>query len=81
VRAALKSCPDVAHILPSPDRDLSLSVLRKRCIASKGGPWIAEGHDFLAAWLDDPTPRQVATRVVFTFGQTPDQTVEQLHPV
>jgi hypothetical protein len=56
-------------------------VLRKRCIASKGGPWIAEGHDFLAAWLDDPTPRQVATRVVFTFGQTPDQTVEQLHPV
>lgn len=80
VRAALGNCPDVVHILPSPDRNLSLSVLRERCIASKGGPWIAEGHDFLAAWLDEPTPREVATRTVFTLGLTPDQTVERLHP-
>jgi hypothetical protein len=78
VRTVLERCPDVVHILPSPDRDQSLSVLRERCIASKGGPWIVDGHDFLAAWLDDPTPGQVATRTVYTLGQTPDQTVERL---
>ena len=80
VRTVLENCPDVVHILPSPDRDLSLSVLRERCIASKGGPWIADGHDFLAAWLDDPVPNQVATRTVYTASQTPDQTVESLLP-
>lgn len=75
VRAALKNCPDVVHVLPSPDRDVSLAELRERCIATKGGPWIAEGHDFLAAWLDDPTPHDVATRTVFTLGLTPEETV------
>jgi hypothetical protein len=36
----------------------SLAVLRERCLATKGHPWIVDGHDFLAAWLDDPGPRQ-----------------------
>lgn len=78
VRAALKLCPDVLHILPSPDRAVSLDVLRQRCIADKGGPWIADGHDFLAAWLDDPTPRLAATRTVYTLDQTPDEVVDRL---
>jgi nucleoside-triphosphatase THEP1 len=80
VRTVLENCPDVVHILPSADRDLSLFMLRERCIASKGHPWIADGHDFLAAWLDDPTPGQVATRTVYTVNQTPNQTVESLLP-
>jgi hypothetical protein len=78
IRVALERCPDVVRILPSPDRDLSLAVLRQRCIASKGGPWIDDGHDFLAGWLDDPTTGAVATRTVFTFDETPDQTTTRL---
>jgi SpoVK/Ycf46/Vps4 family AAA+-type ATPase len=78
VLAALKPCPDVLHILPSPDREVSLDVLRTRCIASKGGPWIADGHDFLATWLDDPTPRLAATCTVYTANLTPDEVVTQL---
>lgn len=78
VRAALANCPDVVHILPSPDRSQSLSVLRERCIASKGGPWIVDGHDFLAEWLDEPMARQAATCTVYTVGRTPGQTVEHL---
>lgn len=64
VRVVLKNYAIVVHVLPSPERDLTLSVLRERCVASKGSTWIAGGHDFLAAWLDDPTPALVATRTV-----------------
>lgn len=63
---------------PSPDRDTSLAVLRERCRATKGRPWIADGHDFLAAWLEDPGPRQVATHTLHTGPDSPDQSADRL---
>jgi shikimate kinase len=78
VRAALRQCGDVVHVLPSPDRRSSLAVLRERCIAAKGRTWIVDGHDFLAQWLEDPGPRLVATRTVYTRTDTPEQTAERL---
>ncbi|HEY4459461.1 MAG TPA: shikimate kinase [Pseudonocardiaceae bacterium] len=78
VRTALGRCAHVVLVHPSPDRDTSLAVLRERCLASKGSTWIVNGHDFLAAWLDDPATRQVATHVLHTGANSPEATVDRL---
>ncbi|MEU6534752.1 shikimate kinase [Streptomyces sp. NPDC047000] len=78
VRTALSRCPDVVRLLPSPDREISLSVLRRRCTESKGRTWIIDGHDFLAHWLDDPGTAQIATRTIHTQDDTPAQITARL---
>ncbi|WP_406430385.1 AAA family ATPase [Streptomyces sp. NBC_00631] len=78
VRTALSRCRDVVRLLPSPNRDVSLTVLRRRCTASKGRSWIIDGHDYLAHWLDDPGTEQVATRTIYTRDETPAQITARL---
>lgn len=78
VRTALRRCPDVIRILPSPDMHTSLSILRERCITGKGRSWLIDGHDFLAAWLNDPGPHLVATRTIYTTTDTPGHTADRL---
>ncbi|MFF4524525.1 shikimate kinase [Streptomyces bluensis] len=78
VRTALSCCPDVIRLLPSPDRETSLNVLRQRCAVSKGRSWIIDGHDFLAHWLDDHGIQLVAKRTIYTLDETPTQTAARL---
>lgn len=78
VKAALSLCPDVVRLLPSPDQETALVLLRQRCIADKGRSWIIDGYDFLARWVDDSGTKLVATRTVYTDGETPGQTAERL---
>ncbi|MFF3942119.1 shikimate kinase [Streptomyces phaeofaciens] len=77
-RAALARCRDVVRLLPSPDRTVSLAVLRRRCAETRGSAWIVDGHDFLAQWLDDPAVRRMATRTVHTGEEPPGRTAERL---
>ncbi|MGE7439326.1 shikimate kinase [Kitasatospora sp. NPDC001175] len=78
VRDALGRCRDVVRVVPSPDRQISLNVLRQRCTASKGNSWVIDGHDFLAHWLDDPGARALATRTIYINDDTPAQTAARL---
>ncbi|MGW6159914.1 hypothetical protein ACWFRM_43565, partial [Streptomyces sp. NPDC055144] len=78
VRTVLSRCRHVVRVLPSPDREISLPLLRQRCTATKGQSWIIDGHDFLEQWLDDPGARQMATRTIYTNNETPAQTAARL---
>ncbi|MEK0099563.1 shikimate kinase [Streptomyces sp. A475] len=78
VRTVLGHCRHVVRVLPSPDREISLTLLRQRCTATKGQSWITDGHDFLGQWLDDPGARQLATRTIYTEKETPAQTAARL---
>jgi shikimate kinase len=78
VHAALSQVPSVVLLLPSPDPQRSVAVLRERSITSKGTDWIRDGHDFLAEWVAEPLNHAVATSVVFTDGLTPEQTAERI---
>lgn len=78
VRAALRHSPDVIRLLPSPHRERSLSLLRDRCMTSKGRSWIIEGHDFLAQWLDDSGTQLLATRTIYTLDETATDTATRL---
>jgi hypothetical protein len=80
VGRALAAASDVVLLLPSADRDASLSVLRARSLAAKGTDWVADGYDFLAGWVDewvdDAGARALARRTVHTDGLDPDQTAD-----
>ncbi|MFE6752803.1 shikimate kinase [Streptomyces sp. NPDC057684] len=78
VRTVLSRCRHVVRVLPSPDREISLALLRHRCTATKGQSWIIDGHDFLGQWLDDPGARQMATRTIYTNDEAPAQTAARL---
>jgi hypothetical protein len=71
VRAALADVPHVVLVLPSADRDAALAELRRRCVATKGTDWVRDGHDLLAAWLDDPGTRSLATSTFVTGVRRP----------
>ncbi|NKY10360.1 shikimate kinase [Cellulomonas hominis] len=74
VQRALAPAADVVLLLPSPDRDGSLAVLRERALRTKGTGWVVDGHDLLAEWLDDEGLRALARRTVHTDGRTPEET-------
>ena len=80
VGAALATASDVVLLLPSPDRDASVSTLRARSLATKGTDWVVDGHDLLAGWVDqwvdDAGVRALARRTVHTEGLDPEQTTD-----
>jgi hypothetical protein len=78
VRRALAPIPDVIRLLPSPDPERSVALLRERAIASRGRDWIIEGHDWIAEWVADPLAGEVAAATVFTEGISPKTSAEQL---
>ncbi|MEU8104642.1 shikimate kinase [Nonomuraea muscovyensis] len=79
VRAALRAAGRVVLVLPSPDPERSVEILRQRSLAAKGTDWIsADGHDFLREWVRDPGVRVLATMVFHTEGEGPEQSVGRL---
>jgi shikimate kinase len=78
VRTALSRVPDVVLLLPSPEPQLSVAILRERSIATKDTDWIRDGHDFLAEWVAEPLNHAVRTSVVYTEGLTPEQAAAQI---
>ncbi|MFI6921383.1 shikimate kinase [Nonomuraea spiralis] len=79
VRAALRPVDHVVLVLPSPDEERSVEVLRRRSLAAKGTDWIsADGHDFLAEWVRAPGNHTLATIVLHTGEEDPEQTIRRL---
>jgi len=78
IEAAFDAVPHVAYLLPSLERCEALQILRRRSWAEKGTDWIADGHDFLAEWLDDPAARALAGTVITTGSDDPMETTGKL---
>lgn len=78
VRSALGDVAHVVMITPSTDRDAALGQLRTRSLIAKGTSWTYDGHDLLAEWLDDQGSRSLATQIVVTGADTPEQTAARL---
>lgn len=68
----------MVFIVPAADRDVALGQLRARSLLTKGTSWSYDGHDLLGEWLDDQGSRSLATQVVFTGAETPEQTAARL---
>jgi shikimate kinase len=75
---ALAGCELVIHLRPTPDPAESVRVLRERCIADGRGDWIRDGTDMLGLWIADGLDLRFATHVLYTAGESPEQTADRL---
>jgi shikimate kinase len=73
VRAALAPCRFVLLLLPSPDPDESIRVLRGRRGTQRRGDLDLHRHFVL-----HPANRALATHVVYTRGRSPEETCEEI---
>jgi hypothetical protein len=73
VKHALAPCPHVILLLPSPDLNASVQVLRARSLTERGWDWNADGYDYIEHWVKDACNHELATLTVYTHGQTPKQ--------
>jgi shikimate kinase len=72
-RAALAPFRHVVLLLPSPDVDASIRILRER------GNWEVESDfDFRAHFVTHPSNHELAKHVVFTEGKTPEETCDEI---
>ncbi len=79
VRKALGVVEHVVLVLPSPDQDRSVAVLRERSLATKQTGWVTEdGHDFLAEWVRDRGNADLATVILHTDGEDPPASARRL---
>ncbi|MFO7167040.1 MAG: shikimate kinase [Chloroflexota bacterium] len=71
-RAALAPFRNVVLLLPSPDKDESVAILRDRMTDR------IDGSDLNRYLLAHRLPRELATITVYTAGKTPEQTAEEI---
>jgi shikimate kinase len=72
-RQALAPYEHVVLLLPSPDLDESVRLLTERT-----GPIISNGFDFHAHFVKHHSNHDLATRVVYTHGKTPEETRDEI---
>ena len=78
VRAAMAPVSHVVLVLPSPDAERSVRVLRERSVRTRGTDWISDGHDFIRHWVTVPANRVLATEVFYTDSEDPGLTTRRL---
>ena len=78
VELALSDILNVILLLPSPDLDHSVTVLRERCTKQRGRDWIANGYDFIEHWVKDECNHRLATMTIYTEGKTSEETRNEI---
>ena len=78
VQAALAPYENVVLLLPSPDLDRSVHILRERSIQEQGWGWQFNEYDWLEHWVKDHCNFDLATLIVYTEGKTPEQTRDEI---
>ena len=77
VRVALEGREPVL-VLPSPDLDRSVQVLRDRSKSGRGMDWVLGDVDVLDLWVRSPQNHGLAARTVFTEGRTPAEVAAEI---
>jgi shikimate kinase len=79
VRRTLAPYPHVVLLLPSPDLDESVRVLRERALSKPGADYFLESDfDYFSHWVKRHCNFDLAKRTLYTEGQSPEQTAEAL---
>ena len=78
VKRAMAPFVNVILLLPSPDLDLSVKLLRERNLERNNDDCIEDGYDFMEHWVKDDSNHSLATLTVYTDGKTPEQTRDEI---
>jgi adenylate kinase family enzyme len=79
VRQTLAPYRHVVLILPSPDLDESVRILRERAQSKPGADYFLNSDfDYFSHWVKSHCNFDLATLTLYTEGQTPEQTTDAL---
>lgn len=78
VKEALADVEHVIFLLPSPDLDRSVTILRQRSLEQRETDWIFDGYDFIEHWVKDDYNSILATMTIYTEGKTPEETRDEI---
>lgn len=79
VKEALAPYPRVVLILPSPDLDESVRVLRERAKDKMGSSYFLNSDfDYFSHWVKSHCNADLAKFTVYTEGKTPEETAEEV---
>lgn len=78
VRRALAPCPNVVLLLPSPDLDESVRIIRARNLAERGWDWSDGGYDFIEHWIKDPCNHELAKQTIYTEGRSAEAVCDEI---
>jgi hypothetical protein len=74
VSAALSCYSNIILLLPSPDLDKSVLLLRER----NGRDWVHDGYDFIEHWVKDDCNHRLSTMTIYTDGKKPEETRDEI---
>ena len=78
VKRALEPFTNVILLLPSPDLDESVRILRERTMAGNGWDGRSRGFDFHEHFVKHHSNHDLAKFVVYTGGKTPEETRDEI---
>jgi energy-coupling factor transporter ATP-binding protein EcfA2 len=78
VQKALMPFSNIVLLLPSSDLDLSVQILKDRCLQQRNKDWVIDGYDFFEHWVQDQCNHQLATITVFTEDKSPEQARDEI---
>lgn len=79
VKHLLAPIPNVVLLLPSPDPDESVAVLKARVAERQVGEGFRDSaFDYFDFWVKHPANRELAKIIVYTAGKTPAETAEEV---
>lgn len=65
-------------LLPSPDNETSISVLRERAMRLNGMDWVMNGVDILELWVAGEQNRLLASATVYSGDQRPEEVADAI---
>jgi len=75
----LSDFANIVLLLPTSDPAQSVTTLRARLVAArKQQSWILDGFDYLNHWVTAPDYRRLASLIVYTDDDIPDQVAERI---
>jgi len=78
VERALADYAHVVLLLPSPDLDRSVGLLRERTRTFMGWDGVIDGFDWHEHFVKHPSNHRLAKKVVYSEGKTAEQTCEDV---
>ena len=79
VQQALAPYPNVVLVMPSPDQDESVRILREREKQRQINPdFLSDDFDYFGRWVKSHCNYDLAKITVYTQGKTPEETCEEV---
>jgi shikimate kinase len=76
--SALLASRHTILLLPGPDNETSVSVLRERAVRLNGMDWVMNGVDILEQWVAGEQNRLLASEIVYTSDRSPEDVADAI---